>query len=100
CSGSSLGAFLERLVNVDLRCLPRRRETEQQTGGERYRQCESEHSVVEPCLIESRNVERGVGGQEVYSPEGQQYACCSAQQRKQHALGEELPDNSRAACTQ
>ena len=87
-------AFLERIVDVRPRTLPRRRQARQDAAQHRRRQREGQRAAVERDVFESQDVlfhfGRHAGPVQVEAPACHQQAEGSAHERKQNAFGEEL----------
>ena len=80
-----------------MRCLPGGDESENDTGGERDEQGETEDRGVELNRADARNVLRDGLDQSFGSPLREKQPEPAAQTGEEHALGQELPDDAHAA---
>jgi hypothetical protein len=74
--------------------------TPNRAGSERQTERERGHSPVDMCVIEARDSMRCQCHQSAATPCGQRQSDHSGANRKQHAFGQQLPDDSPSARTQ
>src|SRR5262249_11056586 len=91
-------ALPERRRQIELRRSPGRRRSEEDAGGHRDRQRESEHSPVEAGIDVGQEVRpRRDGEERGLAPHGDESPGRPSENREEDRLGDELPDETSAS---
>ena len=98
--GAAAAAFSQRRVEIGARASNRRRDAEQNAGGNRHSQRKQKQTGVDSRFRQPWNAGRPKPRQQRYYAARQHHPQRSARQRQQHALGEQLRHNPAAARAQ
>ena len=98
--GCRPGAFLQSLVQVGPRELPRGRQAEQHARECRNAEGEAEHRQIECYLIQARNVGRAGRDEQAQPRPAEQYSEHAAHHRQHDAFDQQLPHHSPTSGSQ
>jgi hypothetical protein len=94
---AAAAGLLERLVQLRGERAPGRDDPERQPGHDGERRGHPEHDDVDPHLLDARHARRQRRQERLQPEVAEQHAGDGAQQRQQHALGQQLAQHARAA---
>ena len=89
---------LQRHAMIDARCLQRRREAHYNAGRSADEQCEEQHAGIDMNVGDARNLWRRPLRDQTRAPDCEHNSRDSTERTEQHALGQELANDTCASC--
>src|SRR5262249_15015222 len=96
-SAATASSLLERQIQVALRRLQRRNQSEHNTSPKRHGNCNCEYHAVDTNVLRPEDTRGHHRHNRVESPKRKQYSNGAAQQSQENAFRQELPEQSEPA---